>query len=126
MFLNILKKDLKRGRTMNTIILLFVILSVTFIAGSVNSIVSVTSSLDNYFDKAGVPELVAGTMDKAQVFDLEEMLAEDSDLYDKIEHEEIMFFDGDQITFPDGKKTNFLNTAIVESVDTLKTKFFDE
>ncbi|MBR6273687.1 MAG: ABC transporter permease, partial [Lachnospiraceae bacterium] len=47
-------------------------------------------------------------------------------LYDKIEHEEIMFFDGDQITFPDGKKTNFLNTAIVESVDTLKTKFFDE
>ena len=51
MFFTILKKDLKRGRTMNTIILLFITISVMFISGSVNSMIASTSSLDKYFEK---------------------------------------------------------------------------
>ena len=54
MFFDILKRDLKRKKTMNVIILLFVILSVMFISSSVMNLTAVTGSLDSFFDKAGV------------------------------------------------------------------------
>ena len=126
MFFNILKKDLKRGRTMNTIILLFIILSVTFIAGSVNSIVSVTSSLDNYFEKAGVPELVGGTMDKAQAFDLTELLKDDAGLYTGIEYEDLILIDGNMVSRENGEVIDLLSTVIACPFGSTKTKYFDK
>ncbi len=54
MFFDILKRDLKRKKTMNIIILLFVILSVMFVSSSVTNLTAVTGSLDSFFDKAGV------------------------------------------------------------------------
>ena len=58
MFFDILKRDLRRKKTMNIIVLIFVILAVTFIASSANNLVAVTSSLDSYFEKAGVGDYV--------------------------------------------------------------------
>ena len=54
MFFDILKRDLKRKKTMNVIILLFMILSVMFISSSVMNLTTVTGSLDSFFYKAGV------------------------------------------------------------------------
>ena len=54
MFFRILKKDLKRKKTMNIIILLFVILCSMFAAASVNNIVAVIGGLDYYFEKADI------------------------------------------------------------------------
>ena len=54
MFFRILKRDLRRKRTMNIIILLFVILATMFVASSVNNILTVVNGLDYYFDKAGL------------------------------------------------------------------------
>lgn len=56
MYLRILKKDLKRKKTMNIILLIFIILAATFIASSANNMVSVVSALDKYFAKANVPD----------------------------------------------------------------------
>lgn len=56
MYLRILKKDLKRKKTMNLIMLVFIILAATFIAGSTNNMVSVMTALDCYFEKAEVPD----------------------------------------------------------------------
>ncbi len=56
MYLRILKKDLKRKKTMNTILLIFVILGVMFTASSVNNMVTVATALDSYFEMAGVPD----------------------------------------------------------------------
>ena len=78
MFFHILKKDLKRGRTMNTIILLFIIISVMFISGSVNSMISVTSSLDNYFEKAGIPEVMCATYNRTETQTVEQVLEKDT------------------------------------------------
>lgn len=58
MFFEILKRDLKRKKTMNVIVLLFVILSVMFISSSATNLIAVTGSLDSYFDKAGVGDYV--------------------------------------------------------------------
>ena len=56
MYLQILKKDLKRKKTMNLILFTFMILAATFIAGSVNNMVSVMTALDTFFEKAQVPD----------------------------------------------------------------------
>ena len=58
MFLRILKKDLKRKKTMNIILLLFVILSSMFASASVNNINAVTGGIDRYFELAEVPDLI--------------------------------------------------------------------
>ena len=56
MFFRILQKDLKRKKTMNIIIFLFVILAAMFVASSVNNILTVANGLDYYFEKAGLTQ----------------------------------------------------------------------
>lgn len=56
MYLRILKKDLKRKKTMNIILLIFIILAATFIASGANNVASVMTALDSYFEKAEVPD----------------------------------------------------------------------
>lgn len=59
MFWRILKKDLKRKKTMNVILLLFVILCSMFAAASVNNIIAVTGGIEHYFNQAGMTDAVA-------------------------------------------------------------------
>lgn len=56
MYLRILKKDLKRKKTMNLILLIFIILAAMFIASSVGNMVTVFTALDAYFEKAHNPK----------------------------------------------------------------------
>ena len=56
MYSNILKKDLKRKKTMNVILLIFVMLSAMFMASSVNNIIAVTNGLDFFFEKADMAD----------------------------------------------------------------------
>lgn len=63
MFLNILKKDLKRKKTMNVILLIFVLLSAMFMASSVNNIIAVTTGLDTFFEKAGMADYYVLALD---------------------------------------------------------------
>lgn len=58
MYLNILKKDLKRKKTMNLIILLFVILAAMFFASGMNNIVSIMGGVDRFLDMAGMGDYV--------------------------------------------------------------------
>ena len=46
MYLNILKRDLKRNRTMNIILLLFVILAAMFVASGLNNVVTILNGTD--------------------------------------------------------------------------------
>lgn len=60
MYLDILKKDLKRKKTMNIILLIFVILASMFVSSSVNNILVVTGTLDNFFEKAEMTDYFVG------------------------------------------------------------------
>ncbi len=59
MYLQILKKDLKRKKTMNAILLVFIILASMFMSSGVSNIITVTTALDSYFEMADVPEYFA-------------------------------------------------------------------
>ena len=74
MYLRILKRDLKRKRTMNVILLLFITLATLFVASSVNNIISVTTALDNYFEMANAPDYLGATMNKAETEEIETVL----------------------------------------------------
>ncbi len=75
MYLNILKKDLKRKKAMNIILLLFIILATMFVSSSVNNIINVTAALDNYFETANVPDYVIMTMNKSLAVDIDETMS---------------------------------------------------
>ena len=59
MFFEILKRDLKRKKTMNLIIFIFVVMSVTFVCSSVTNLSGTLNSIDRYFEEAGVGDFVA-------------------------------------------------------------------
>lgn len=59
MFLRILKKDLKRKRTMNIILLLFIILASMFLASSVDNLIAVGGAIDHFMEISKVPDHIA-------------------------------------------------------------------
>ncbi len=76
MYLRILKKDLKRKKTMNMILLIFIILGVMFTASSVNNMVTVATALDGYFEMADVPDYWFATSYEEEAGRVEEFARE--------------------------------------------------
>ncbi len=74
MYLNILKRDLKRKKTMNIILLLFVILATTFVSSSINNMVSISSALDNYFEVSNAPDYAIFSLQKGTTENIEDVL----------------------------------------------------
>lgn len=74
MYLNILKKDLKRKKAMNAILLVFVILATMFVSSSVNNILTVTTALDSYMDMANAPDYLCLGLDAAAQVDIPEIM----------------------------------------------------
>ena len=90
MYLNILKKDLKRKKTMNIILLVFIILATMFVSSSTNNIISVTSALDNYFEMAGAPDFMFATMNKAGIADIDGVIST-ATAVDSVRSEKIIY-----------------------------------
>ncbi len=70
MYLQILKKDLKRKRAMNVILLVFIILASMFMSSGVSNIITVTTALDSYFEMADVPDYWAMSENKSSDKDI--------------------------------------------------------
>ena len=70
MYLRILKKDLKRKRAMNVILLVFIILASMFMSSGGSNIITVTTALDSYFEMADVPDYWAMSENKSSDKDI--------------------------------------------------------
>jgi len=123
MFLNILKKDLKRKKTMNVILLIFIIISTMFVASSVNNIMSVTKALDNFFEIADVPDYFLVLKGKDTVTTMGDTLKDVKGVED-YGCEEMIMADSSAFSF-EGKGIDFKNTSIIMSFDSAQTKYFD-
>ena len=103
MLFRILKKDLKRKKTMNVILFLFIVLATMFVASGINNVVTVVNGTDYYLDKAGVGDFVIITMGDNAVGALDEMLeTEPAVLAYRIEN--VVFGAQDNVTAEDGTK----------------------
>lgn len=123
MFWRILKKDLKRKKTMNIILLLFVILCSMFAAAAVNNIIAVTGGIEHYFDAADVPDVTVLTMGEN---DAEESFGElDCVREMKTEHW-LDVFSSKCFRYNGKKLDNFMNDAILISDSEMAVNYFDE
>ena len=124
MYLNILKRDLKRKKTMNVILLLFIILATTFVSSSVNNMVSITSALDNYFDIANVPDFTTITLQKGTTENIEDVLDSIEEV-DSYEIEELIAMSYEDFTFHSSDEESG-GSYFLTSFDELQLNIFDQ
>ena len=117
MLFRILKNDLKRKKTMNIILFLFIILAAVFVASGINNVVTVMNGTDYYLDKAGVGDYVILTMGDNAVGALDEMLETETAVSD-YRIEPVVFGAQDDIRVEDGSLVECKNTTIYQSIET--------
>lgn len=61
MYFNILKRDIKRKKTMNVILLLFTVLASMFVSSGISNVVTVMNGTDYFLDKAGIGDYMIFT-----------------------------------------------------------------
>lgn len=125
MFLRILKKDLKRKKTMNIILLLFVVISAMFAAASVNNIIAVMGGLDYYFEKAGMADYYVISRDSDGKSEVEEMLSQSGNISD-YRAEKTIFAACECYQTEQGKLMDFSNISVICDIGDTKLNFFDE
>ncbi len=125
MYLNILKKDLKRKKTMNVILLVFIILASMFVSSGVSNIITTTTALDKYFEMADIPDYFALYMNKADHMDIIKSL-ENASAIDEFRIEEFVQISQSNIT-RDGEALNASNisqTLVLQSDRNMGINYF--
>ena len=126
----ILKKDLLRKKSMNFILLIFVMLATTFIAASVNNMKIITTGLDNYFAVSEVCDYLINTMSgiggepTENDLRLEAFLEENEDVDHYEVDDGLMIFE-DQLEDIGDSELELLNTLTVFSIESEQQNYFD-
>lgn len=127
MFLRMLKRDLKRKKTMNTILFLFIIIASMFMASGMNNIIAVTNGLDNYLTEAGVGDYNILTMGEHAVGALDDMLTSTPAVKD-YRIEEVVYASQKSIKHGDGSNIDYKSTSganLIMSGKRAALKFYD-
>lgn len=123
MYLGILKRDLKRKKTMNTILLIFMILSVMFVSSSVNTMLSVMSATDRFMDLSGAQDFFAATLGTKAGEDAQKKL-QDLGCVSSIKSEHIFYLNENSISY-NGKTAEISANGILNSIDDISIRMFD-
>lgn len=76
MLLHILQKDLKRKRTMNIILLIFITLATTFLAASTKNMLTITGAVDYFMEISNIPDFLSIMISEDGETPLEEFLSD--------------------------------------------------
>lgn len=131
MNLNILKKDLKHKKSMNLILLIFIFLATTLIAGSINNFIVGMKGTDYFMEKAGIsdyilvtrggsPENISDGDRKAEAF-----LKESKNVTEYV-IDDILYLSKGNLETDKSENYDLNNTAIVSSCQIAQQNFFDE
>lgn len=124
MFLNILKRDLKRKKTMNAILFVFIILASMFVASGLSNLVTILNGTDYYFDRAGIGDFCVITMGDDAVGHMQEVL-EREEIVKDYRMDKVVFASEDNILFENGRHVQTKNTAILQGIDDTSLHLFD-
>lgn len=120
MYLRMSKKDLRRKKTMNIILLIFIILATTFIASGANNVASVMNALDGYFEKAEVPDYWMEVADDKERERIEQFADENQYQY---KCQKLMQINTNNIKVKRGE-FKYTNTVVFSTLEN-STKVFD-
>lgn len=126
MYRSMLKRDLKRKKTMNIILLLFIILAATFIASSMNNLLSITTAMKNYFAMAQLKDFMIVTMEEEENDKVIRSFLDKESNVKNWTVDQNLFITGQNIKLENGKNASLDNTAIVSSANISQQKFFDK
>lgn len=124
MYFDILKRDLKRKKTMNFILQLFMLLSVMFVSSSVNTMLSVMSATDKFFEISGVKDYFVATVGTKAEEDLNDRLSA-LPCVDSIKSERIFYLTESSVKY-NGKPIEVSSNGLLNSVDDISIKIFDD
>ena len=121
----ILKKDLKRNKTMNIILFLFVIIASVFFASGIYNFVVVMNGTDYMFEKAGLGDYQIVTIGEYSIGRTEETVKAIPEVAGYSIDTVIYVTKGD-ILAEDGSKLEVTNSGMLDSIDRLGITFFDK
>ena len=126
MFFRILKRDLKRKRVMNIILLLFIILSSMFISSSVKNLVTVSGAVNDFFENAAVQDYTAGCLsDGISPADMEPVL-EKLENVDSFQTEALFAILRKENLTVDGHTVEMPITILCSSIDRQMYRYYGE
>lgn len=129
MLLKILKKDLRRKKSMNFILLVFVLLASMFISSSVANMQVTFRGTENFFKIAGLKDYFLLTLDNEQNAKNSQKLRAFISTNEYIENsteDPCLFFTKSNLTTKDQKKLSVSSTMILSPFKINQQKFFDE
>lgn len=124
MFGRILKKDLQRKKTMNLILVLFIILATMFVSSGLNNVITVSNGTDYYLDKAGIGDYIVITMGENSVGALDDMLATTKEIK-SYRMEDIVFGNQDNLSRESGEKVETKNMLLLQAYENTGINYFD-
>ena len=130
MYLKILKKDLKRKKSMHLILLVFVFLATMFISSSLNNLIVVISGTEYFFEQAELGDYLFITMradyygDDSNEKNVENFLKSQKNV-DSYTIDPCMYLAASNLALSAEKETKVNGTMIFTSYDISQQKFFD-
>lgn len=132
MYFKILKKSLKCKKSINFILLVFIMLATMFIAGSLNNMIVISGGVDAYFDKAGVDDYMlvtnaSGSREDVSENDkqIENFLSTNGNVA-SYTIDDILYASQNQFILENGENIELSSTALLTSYSVKQQKFFDE
>lgn len=132
MFWRILKRDMKRKKTMNTILLLFILLASLFLASSVSNLITMAGLVNHYIEMSGVPDLLMMAEVQGEEDEVLDFIRE-SEYVQNYETDETLGIENEQVeilfrkdeTSAEKRNYEMSNTLTIQAVPKLYTKVFD-
>lgn len=125
MHFRILKKDLKRKKTMNIILLIFIVLASTFISSSVNNLIAITTAMDHFIEKADISDYIILAIQEDQNDRAIMDFLNDNEYVESWAEDKNLFATNDNIKLSDKNNIKMANTALISSYNIKQQKFFD-
>lgn len=125
MFGRILKKDIRRNKTMNIILFLFVIIASLFFASGLNNLVATFNGTDYMFEKAEIGNYQLIAMGEGAIGMFEDKVKSIPEVKSYTREISIFCAEGN-ILSESGKRFDVTNTGLVQSIDQRGMKYFDQ
>lgn len=127
----ILKRDFKRKKSVNVILMVLVVLATTFIAGGVKNFVTVTNAIDKFIAESELADytLITSRNTKEDVTENDreiETFLQEQDEVKKYWIDEMIGLSQNSMRRENGKKVELNNLACLTTCDIKQQKFFDK
>lgn len=125
MYLNILKRDLKRKKASNIIVLIFVILSSMFVSSSVSNLRTITTSLERFMEAANIQDYFIVTMNEKENMQGLDTYLDENKFVDSWNKETLLKIENQNLFNEEYNRVELSNVYWFTCLDKTEHHFFD-